>query len=182
MIADNNVGKYIGSPWLVAFLAVLELIVGFAMLSFPYLLGTSAVWVAGFVFVVVGFMHLLHVFTRAGERLWSALSALVFLVLGVMLLLQPVASMVVITLAIGVALLAGGILRLIVAFSLRKGGGIVWRFFNACVSCLLGGLVLWTWPESSLWLIGTAIAVEMVFSGWSLLFLVLTSPAEKKVC
>ncbi|MBR3926835.1 MAG: DUF308 domain-containing protein [Akkermansia sp.] len=182
MTGDNKVGKYLGSPWLGAFLAVLELIVGFAMLSFPYLLGASAVWVAGFVFVVVGFMHLLHVFTRAGERLWSALSALVFLLLGAMMLLLPLASMEIITLIIGVVLLAGGVLRLIVAFSLRRGQGRAWRFFNACVSCLLGGLVLWTWPESSLWLIGTAIAVEMVFSGWTLLFLVLTSPAEKSTC
>lgn len=166
--------QWMGSPWLAALLAVLELVLGFAMLSFPYLLGASAVWVAGFVFVIMGLLHLLHVFTRAGERLWSLISAVVFLVLGAMLLLMPVASMVAITLVIGVALLCGGVLRLILAFSLMRKEGSAWRFFNAAVSLLLGGMVLWTWPESSFWLIGSVIAVEMIFSGWSLLFLALT--------
>lgn len=166
--------RWMGSPWLAALLAVLELVLGFAMLSFPYLLGASTVWVAGFVFVIMGLLHLVHVFTRAGERLWSLISAVVFLVLGAILLLMPVASMVAMTLVIGVALLSGGVLRLIMAFSLMRKSGSAWRFFNAVISLVLGGMVLWTWPESSFWLIGTVIAVEMIFSGWALLFLALT--------
>lgn len=168
---SSRVRSLVGNPWLAAILAVAELVLGFIMLSFPYLLGASAVWVAGFVFVVLGFMHLVHVFTRAGQRMWSLLSAVLFLVLGVALLVQPLASMSILTLIIGVALLAGGVLRLIVAFSMRHAVGSVWRFFNAGISLLLGGLVVWSWPESSLWFIGTVIAVEMIFSGWALLFL-----------
>ena len=145
---------------------------GFAMLSFPYLLGASAVWVGGFVCVVVGILHFIHVFTRSGNRGWNLLSALLFLVIGATLLMQTAESMVAITLVIGCALLAGGIMRFIVAFSMRRVAGNAWRFYNAIISLLLGGMVLWTWPESSLWLIGTVIAVEMIFSGWALLFLV----------
>ena len=144
------------------------------MLSFPYLLGASAVWVAGFVFVIMGLLHFIHVFTRAGERLWSLISGIVFVVMGAMLLFMPVASMVAMTLVIGVVLLSGGVLRLILAFTHMRKKGSAWRFFNAAISLLLGGMVLWTWPESSFWLIGTVIAVEMIFSGWSLLFLALT--------
>ncbi len=174
MSSDCPSNCVIGSPWLAAVLAVMELILGFAMLSFPYLLGASAVWVAGFVFVILGLLHLVHVFTRAGSRWWSLLSAVIFLVLGAVLLLQTADSMLAITLVIGVALLAGGVLRLLVAFGMRREEGSAWRFFNAAVSILLGGMVLWTWPESTLWFIGTVIAVEMIFSGWSLLFLALT--------
>lgn len=79
-----------------------------------------------------------------------------------------------ITLVIGIALLTGGVLRLLVAFSMFREVGSAWRFFNAFISIVLGGMVLWTWPASSLWFIGTVIAVEMIFSGWSLLFLALT--------
>lgn len=176
---SSRVRSLVGHPWLAALLAVAELVLGFVMLSFPLLLGASAVWVAGFVFVVLGIMHLVHVFTRAGQRMWSLLSAVLFLVLGIALLVQPLASMSVLTLVIGVALLAGGVLRLMVAFSLRHSAGSVWRFFNAAISLLLGGLVVWSWPESSLWFIGTVIAVEMIFSGWTLLFLAMApSPRE----
>ena len=34
-------------------------------------------------------------------------------------------------------------------------------------------MIIWSWPESSAWLIGTLIAVEMIFSGWTLMFLAL---------
>lgn len=174
----NPIRSFAGNVWLAAFLAVLELVLGFVMLSFPYLLGASAVWVGGFVFLMMGLMHLVHVFTRAGQRMWSLLTGVLFLVLGVLLLLQTTASMVVITLVIGVALFAGGLVRLLVAISMRRTDGSVWRFFNAIISLVLGGMVLWTWPGSSLWLIGTVIAVEMIFSGWSLLFIAMSPRQE----
>lgn len=174
MSADSSsLTRVAGNAWFVGLIAVLELVLGFAMLSFPYLLGASAVWVAGFVFLVVGIMHIVQVFTRAGSRLWSLLSGLLYLAVGTMLVLLTGPSMAILTLAIGIALLAGGVLRLAVAISLRRETGSVWRFFNALISLALGAMVVWSWPESSVWLIGTIIAVEMIFSGWTLLFLAL---------
>ncbi|MDO5470338.1 MAG: DUF308 domain-containing protein [Akkermansia sp.] len=174
MNSDSRIHRFAGNPWLAAFLAVLELLLGFVLLSFPYLLGASAVWVAGFVLVVMGVLHLVHVFTRSENRGWSFLSFVLFVVLGVAMLLQPVASMNLLTLVIGIALLTGGVLRLITAFAMRRKAGSTWRFFNAVISLILGAMVVWSWPASSMWLIGTIIAVEMIFSGWALLFLALT--------
>lgn len=178
---NTAVNRVVGSSWLAALLAVAELILGFAMLSFPFLLGSAAVWVAGFVFVIVGLLHLIHVVTRAGNRWWSFLSALLFLVLGICLLLQTLASMALLTLVIGVALIAAGVLRLSAAVSLRHMSGSLWRFFNAVISIVLGAMVVWGWPGSSIWFLGTVIAVEMIFSGWALLFLAL-APSSRELC
>ncbi|MBR2145792.1 MAG: hypothetical protein IJ956_09655, partial [Akkermansia sp.] len=52
--------------------------------------------------------------------------------------------------------------------------GRFWRILNALVSLVLGVMIVWGWPESSVWLIGTLIAVEMIFSGWTLMFLALS--------
>jgi len=170
----NIINNIVGSSWMAALLAVAELVLGFAMLSFPYLLGASAIWVTGFAFVIVGLLHLIHVFTRAGNRWWSFMSALLFLIVGATLLMQPLSSMTIITLVVGVALLVAGVLRLSTAIALRQAPGSAWRFFNAVISIVLGGMVVWSWPGSSLWFIGTIIAVEMIFSGWALLFMALT--------
>lgn len=171
-----------GNSWLSAILAVLELVLGFAMLSFPMLLGTAAVWVAGVALVIIGIVHLWHVLTRAGERIWSLISGFIYSLAGISMVVVPIASLSVITLVLGMALLVGGLLRLVVAISMRKEQGSAWRFFNAGVSIILGGMVVWSWPESSLWFVGTIIAVEMIFSGWSLLFLALVPPnADPKV-
>lgn len=175
MNADSStVNRVAGNAWFVGLIAVLELLLGFAMLSFPYLLGASAVWVAGIAFLAAGVIHLIQAITRAGSRLWSLLSGLLYLAVGVMLVFLTWPSMAILTLAIGIALLAGGILRLAIAFSMRCERGCAWRFFNAIISLILGGFVIWSWPESSLWLIGTIIAVEMIFSGWTLLFIALS--------
>ena len=166
-------GRVASSSWLVALLAVAELILGFVLLSFPYFLGASAVWVMGVVLLVVGLMRLIQVFTRPGYRLWNLLAAVIYFCLGAAFILRPEFSMAAITLVIGLALLIGGVLRLGVSFSLRHEQGSAWRFFNAIISIVLGAIVTWSWPQSSFWLIGTIIAVEMIFSGWTLLFLAL---------
>lgn len=166
-------GRVASSSWLVALLAVAELILGFVLLSFPYILSASAVWVLGVVLAVVGIMRLIQVFTRPGYRLWNLLAAVIYFCLGAAFIFRTDISMAAITLAIGLALLIGGVLRIAVAFSLRHEQGSAWRFFNAIVSIVLGAIVTWSWPQSSFWLIGTIIAVEMIFSGWTLLFLAL---------
>lgn len=146
MNADiSSFNRTAGNAWFVGLIAVLELVLGFIMLSFPYLLGASAVWVAGFVFLAVGIIHLIQVFTRAGSRLWSLLSGLLYLVVGGMLVLLTGPSMAILTLAIGIALLVGGILRLVAAFSMRGEVGSVWRFFNAAISIILGIMIVWSW-------------------------------------
>ncbi len=176
--ASSVVYRTFSSPWWVALLALLELVLGFVLLSFPALLGASAIWVAGFVLVAVAVMRLIEVFTVPGKRLWNLLACAVYLVLGLLMIFWTGFSLEAWTLAIGVALLIGGLLRFGVALSLTRQPGSAWRYFNAIVSLLLGAMVCWGWPESSLWLIGTLIAVEMIFSGWTLLFLAL-APAQR---
>ncbi len=170
---NTLIHRTFSSPWWVALLALLELVLGFVLLSFPALLGASAIWVAGFVLMAVALLRLVEVFTVPGKRLWNLLAFCVYLVLGILMVIWTDFSLEAWTLAIGLALLIGGALRLGVAVSLTRQPGSAWRYFNAIVSLILGAMVCWGWPESSLWLIGTLIAVEMIFSGWTLLFLAL---------
>ena len=178
MSATSTTVRPIGNNWLGAILAMAELILGFLMLSFPLLLGAAAVWVCGVALVIIGLVHLWHVFTLAGKRIWSLLSGIIYLILGCAMVLLPFASLMYITLVLGLCLLIGGVIRLLVAISMHKESGSVWRYFNAFVSMILGARVVWGWPDSSLWLVGTIIAIEMIFSGWSLLFISL-APTDK---
>lgn len=178
MSATSTTVRPIGNNWLGAILAMAELILGFLMLSFPLLLGAAAVWVCGVALVIIGLVHLWHVFTLAGKRIWSLLSGIIYLILGCAMVLLPFASLMYITLVLGLCLLIGGVIRLLVAISMHKESGSVWRYFNAFVSMILGAMVVWGWPDSSLWLVGTIIAIEMIFSGWSLLFISL-APTDK---
>lgn len=168
--------RLMSGSWLAGLLAVLELILGFMLLTSPFILGTSAVWVCGFVLVIVGIARLVQGFMYSYNRWWNFPAGLVFIALGVLMVLLPVLSLELWTLMLGCAFTLGGLIRLGIAIAQRKEQGSAWRFFNALVTLVLGVLVLWQWPASSLWLIGTFIAIEMIFSGWTLLFLALTPP------
>lgn len=163
----------LGRPWVAGVLAVLELLLGFILLSFPFLLGASAVWVGGFVLAVAGLIRLIQGITRSEDRWWNLLAALLYLVVGVFTVLMPLLSLEWWTLLIGCAILSAGIIRAGVAISMWNDPGRFWRCFNAIISLVLGVMIIWSWPESSAWLIGTLIAVEMIFSGWTLMFLAL---------
>ena len=163
--------RLLGRPWVAGVLAVLELVLGFILLGFPFLLGVSAVWVGGFVLAIAGVFRLVQCVVHRENRWWNLLAAVLYLLVGVFTLLMPVLSMEWWTLLIGACLLSAGVLRLVVAITLWDTDGRFWRFFNALVSLVLGVMIIWGWPESSVWLIGTLIAVEMIFSGWTLMFL-----------
>ena len=163
--------RMLGRPWVAGILAVLELVLGFILLGFPFLLGVSAVWVGGFVLAIAGVFRLVQSVVHRANRWWNLLAAVLYLIVGVFTVLMPVLSMEWWTLLIGACLLTAGILRMVVAITLWNTPGRFWRCFNAVVSLVLGVMIIWGWPESSVWLIGTLIAVEMIFSGWTLMFL-----------
>lgn len=169
---------WMARPWVAGILAVLELVLGFILLSFPMLLGLSAVWVGGFVLAVAGLIRLVQSIMRRENRWWNLLAAVLYLVVGVFTVLMPMLSMEWWTLFIGACLLTAGIMRMGVAISMWNTPGRFWRVFNALVSLVLGVMIIWGWPESSVWLIGTLIAIEMIFSGWTLMFLAI-APREQ---
>ena len=167
-------GEILSSPWLMGSLAALELVLGFVLLCFPYLLGLSAAWVGGFVLLFAGVLRLVQGTRRAYHRPWNILAGIVYTGMGAFMVFMPLMSMQIWTLLIGLTLLVGGFVRLLVAAGMAQRAGSFWRFFSAAVSIALGAMVTWGWPASSFWFIGTVIAVEMIFSGWTLLFLSLS--------
>jgi len=73
----------------------------------------------------------------------------------------------VITFMLAIALLVGGSFRIVMALSERfHGWG--WVLLNGIVTLVLGILIWRQWPESSLWVIGLFVGIDMVFAGWSL--------------
>ena len=173
--STGNRAAVLASPWLTGSLAALELVLGFILLGCPYLLGLSAAWVAGFVLLFAGVLRLVQAARHADHRPWNMLAGLVYLGMGAFMVFMPMMSMQVWTLLIGLTLFIGGFVRLLVAVGMSRRAGSFWRYFSAVVSLALGAMVTWGWPSSSFWFIGSLIAVEMIFSGWTLLFLSLSA-------
>jgi uncharacterized membrane protein HdeD (DUF308 family) len=90
--------------------------------------------------------------------------------------MDPVRASAVLTLVLAGILIAVGLSRIIMALQLRVAvAGWYWSLLSGLVSILLGGMIIAQWPESGLWVIGLFVAIELLFSGWSTIFVALAA-------
>src|SRR5262249_17751906 len=81
---------------------------------------------------------------------------------------------VVLTLLLAAAFFVGGVLRIV--FSLiDQLPAWPWVLLNGVVNLILGVLIWRGWPESSLWVIGLFVGIELFLHGWSWVVLALSA-------
>ena len=128
----------------------------------------SAVWF-GAMLLVGGIVLLIDAFRHKGwkSRVLHILIGLLYVAVGLMTFANPLLATASLTLLAGAALVATGVLRLVVAFQNRELPAWGWIAVSGALSLLLGGMILAQWPGSSLWVLGTFFAVELIFQGWA---------------
>ena len=69
------------------------------------------------------------------------------------------------TLILGASLLASGIMRIILAFSMKQETPWIWILLSGAITLLLGLLILAHWPISSLYILGLFLGIDLVMAG-----------------
>jgi len=153
-------------------LGIALLVFGTIALTMPLLTTiASVVWYGAFV-LVAGVFETATVF---GARRWSGvvlhlLSGIAGIVLGVLLLAHPAAGAVGLTLAVAALFLVAGIARVAMAIVVRfPSWG--WALASGLVTALFGAWIAAGWPATSLIVIGTLVAIEMILRGWGWIML-----------
>ena len=118
---------------------------------------------------VVAFVHAFQVRTWSGFFLYL-LSALLRGFTGYLLIRYPDVGAVGLTLVLASFFTVGGLFRAAVAAMLKLPSW-GWFTFSGILSFALGVILLARLPISSIWFIGFAIGVDMIFDGTSLLAL-----------
>src|SRR5215468_10224298 len=92
------------------------------------------------------------------------LGAILFGVLGALIVWRPLVSAEIVTLLMGAFFLVAGLFQLITPFvvSLPEWG---WHVLNGVITLVLGILILAQWPVSALWVIGLFVGIELIFNG-----------------
>lgn len=109
------------------------------------------------------------------ERTWGGmfvdlLMGVLYGVVGLMVLANPAASAITLTLLIAMFLIVGGIFRLVAAATTRYPGR-GWLALHGVLALILGVMIWQQWPVSGLWIIGLFIGIELFFNGLTLLML-----------
>ena len=123
----------------------------------------AAMFVGG-VFQIV---HAVVARRRWGSFLFGLVSGAMYLIGGAFVMREPVQGSVVITLFVLMALVAGGVLRIIIALRHRELAGWWLMLIGGLISVLVGVMLYMALPWSGLWVLGTLIGVELVVQGAS---------------
>jgi uncharacterized membrane protein HdeD (DUF308 family) len=157
--------------WIVA-LGVLFAIAGVIALGSVVMATVVSVLVVGAMMVVAGIGEIIHAFairTWGRFALWLLLGVL-YVVAGISVYVNPLLAASFLTLILGAALVASGVLRIVIAFQMRSGTPWGWVVLSGVITLLLGGIILLHWPASSLFVLGVLLGVDLLFTGFGWIF------------
>ena len=147
------------------------LIVGGSLALFASVLTSfvSVIFLGAILLVVGALEAIAAVRVRHSSQFLAYLFAGVLaIVVGGLFLYAPLASLASITLMIAGYVFAGGLFRGITSIADRYPHW-GWDVGYAIVALVIGAFLVATWPASSLWLLGTVVAIEIIIRGSTLI-------------
>lgn len=157
-------------------LAVLMIVLGFVAIALPTVAGLGISVFVGWLMVFGGVIYLAYAFAAKGFGgfVWRVLIGLLYTFGGFYLVANPGIALESLTFVVAVILMAEGVLQMIAYFQVRALDGSGWILFDGIVTLLLGVLIIYPWPGSSSWAIGTLFGVNLVVSGFTRLMYSMT--------
>jgi len=158
--------------WFIA-IAVLFILLGIFAIAEPWTAGLGVTLLVGWLLVIGAVAHFISAFKGGGAKhvALQALVGLLYLIGGGYFLTHTIMGVSTLTLLLAGVILAEGVLEIVAYFRLKGGEGSAWLLVNGVVTLLLGGLIWFHWPSSSVWAIGTLVGVNLLMTGISRLML-----------
>lgn len=165
--------------WFVA-LGLIQIIIGTIGVAAACTMTVFSVVLFGALLLVDGLITAIHAFMNKcwGGFFCDLMTGVLYLVVGAMVLENPLRAAETLTFLIAFFLIIGGMFRIVASLAgqFAQWG---WVFFNGLVTLALGVMIWRQWPLSGLWVIGTFVGIEMIVYGWSLLMLGLAAKRSR---
>ena len=169
---DQKVARAIHDQW--AFYlteGVILLVLGLLAILIPPAATISVTIVIGAVFFASGVVGLISTFTghRAPGFWWSLISAALGIVVGLMLLVRPIAGAVSLTLVLIVFFIAEGLFSILFGVAQRRHVSTWgWMIASGVVDLLLAGILIAGLPGDAAWALGLLVGINLIFGGAAL--------------
>jgi uncharacterized membrane protein HdeD (DUF308 family) len=160
--------------WFLA-LGIVLILAGLAAIAFP-LLGTIAVKIMlGWLFLIGGAMMIVHAFQAPGWQgfLWELLVGILYAVVGAYLAFFPLTGLLTLAILLSVMFIVEGVFEVIQAVRVRPHEGWGFLLLSGLAALAVGVLIALSLPSSAEWALGLLAGINLLFSGWSYVFLAL---------
>jgi uncharacterized membrane protein HdeD (DUF308 family) len=154
------------SGWIVA-LGVVYLLAGFVALGSVVMATVASVLIVGVMMIVAGVAEVFSAFQIKswGKFLLWVLLGVLYIIAGFVTFENPLLAAALLTLILGASLVASGIMRIILAFSIKQETPWIWVLLSGVITLLLGLLILAHWPVSSLYVLGLFLGIDLIMAG-----------------
>jgi uncharacterized membrane protein HdeD (DUF308 family) len=158
--------------WFLA-LGIVLVIVGFAAIAFPFLSTVAAKIMLGWLFLIGGVMMVIHAFSAQAWQgfVWSLLIGILYVVAGGYLAFFPLTGLLTLAILLVILFLAEGLFEVIMAFRVRPHEGWGFLLLSGIAALAVGVIIALDLPGSATWALGLLVGINLLFSGWSYIFL-----------
>ena len=152
--------------WIVA-LGIVYIIAGFVALGSIVMATVASVLIVGIMMIVAGVAEVINAFQIKswGKFLLWALLGVLYIVAGFVTFDNPLFAAVLLTLLLGASLVASGIMRIFLAFSMKAETPWMWIALSGVITLLLGLLILARWPINSIYILGLFLGIDLIMAG-----------------
>jgi len=147
--------------------AVLFIVLGLFAIIEPAVAGLAVALLVGWLLIFGGASHLIGAFKGGGAKqvIFQLLIGIIYLISGFYCLTHPLLAVGTLTLLLASVILVEGVLEIISYFRLKGEDASGWMLLNGIITLLLGGLIWFHWPSSSIWAIGILLGVNLLMTG-----------------
>jgi uncharacterized membrane protein HdeD (DUF308 family) len=151
-------------------IGICAILVGCVAIVVPAVASVATAVFIGWILVIAGAFLVAGAFAAhsLGTVLWRLLWALLTVIVGLWLIVEPDNGTLTLTLVLGIYFLLMGITRIAVAFSARGRRNAGLLGLSGLAGLLIGILVLAKFPSSADWAIGLLVGIDLIFAGWTL--------------
>jgi uncharacterized membrane protein HdeD (DUF308 family) len=108
------------------------------------------------------------------------LIGVLYLVVGGYLAFFPLTGLVTLAILLAILFAAEGIMEIIMAYRVHPTEGWGWLLLSGIAALAVGILIALGLPSSATWALGLLVGINLLFSGWSYVFLALAGRKSKE--
>jgi uncharacterized membrane protein HdeD (DUF308 family) len=147
---------------------IISIVLGAIAIIVPPLASVTITLLVGILLLIGAVAYVAEAISRGstGHRIWSAIVAVLYVIAGVWLIINPAEGTITLTWVLAIFFLVIGIFRILVGIQSRgQVPNAGWTIVNGVLAVLIAILVIANLPSSAAWAIGLLVGIQLLFDG-----------------
>lgn len=168
------------NKWILLIIGIVTLIGGTLAIAMPLIASVTAVFFAAWILIASGVVGIVAALRRrhGWHMLAAALSGALSVLIGLLILAQPIIGLITVTALIIAFFAASGALRLYYGVRMwRQGDGGGWLIAGGLLALVLAAMLLAGLPLSAAWVPGVLLGIDLVM--WGIILIAVGTQSAK---